>query len=121
ERAGGAPALHGGLGVLESAVERAGASQRARHTREVFAEERALRGLAVESEERRHRHDVPGVVLDHGKKSARVAAPEEVEVARADVAGGDVVDALEAEDVALDRDETAPLRHTLSMDAPRAA
>ena len=91
---------------------------------EVSGGEAALAGqrLAVEADERDHRHDVPRVVLDDAEQPARVARPQEVQVAGAHVSRRDVVDALEAEDVALEGDQPARARaaaRALLVHAPR--
>ena len=109
-------ALDGHFGSVHGAVERPGASKGPRDAGEVGRRETALarQRLAVEPDERDHRDDVPRVVLDDAEERARVASPQEVQVASADVSRCDVVDPLEAEDVALESDQPARARATPS-------
>ena len=121
-RAGAAIDRH--FGGLHGAIERPGAPQRPRDAGQVLGREAALQRqrLAVEAHQRDHRDDVPRVVLDDAEERARVARPQEVQVAGAHVARRDVVDPLEAEDVALEGDEPARARaaaRSLLVHAPR--
>src|SRR5690606_27623405 len=91
---------------LEREIGDTGALERARDAHEIARLElRSLERLAVEADERRHRDDVPRVVLDDTHERARVSGAEEVQITGAHLTGGHVVLANEAEDLTLDRPE----------------
>jgi hypothetical protein len=73
------------------------------HADEVLGvEHAAFERLTVEADDGGHGDDVPPVVIDDPHERARVPGAEKVQVALADLAGGHVVLAYEAEDLTLD-------------------
>src|SRR5205814_9042843 len=95
ERPAGAE-LEGSVGGALGDRERARTLHGPSEADEIFRGEQVER-LTVETYQRGHADDVPGVVLDHLAQRLFVARPQEVRITRRHVAAVDVLASLEAE------------------------